>query len=71
VSPAIKDQNLPASSDEETPLFDWGALLPVHPAVELFPPLSEAELKELAEDTRPTGCVFELPCGGRTGGIRS
>jgi hypothetical protein len=30
--------------------FNWRALLPVHPAAELFPLMSEAELRELADD---------------------
>jgi hypothetical protein len=36
-------------------LFDWRTHLPVHPAADLFPLLSESELKELAEDIRKNG----------------
>jgi hypothetical protein len=35
--------------------FDWRQLLSVHPAADLFPPMSEAELKELAEDIKANG----------------
>jgi hypothetical protein len=35
-----------------TPLFDWRAHLEVHPAADLFPLMSEAELKELADDIK-------------------
>lgn len=37
------------------PPFDWRALLPVHPAAELFPLMSKSELKALAEDIRKNG----------------
>src|SRR5262245_13256590 len=33
----------------------WRDILPIHPAAELFPPLSRAELKELAADIRANG----------------
>jgi hypothetical protein len=36
-------------------ITDWRALLPVHPAAELFPLISEAELKELASDIWKNG----------------
>lgn len=39
----------------DAPLFDWRALLPIHPAAELFPLLPEDELRELAEDIRING----------------
>jgi hypothetical protein len=35
--------------------FDWRAHLPVHPAADLFPLLSESELKELADDIQKNG----------------
>jgi hypothetical protein len=35
--------------------FNWRAHLPVHPAADRFPLLSESELKELAEDIRKNG----------------
>jgi hypothetical protein len=33
-------------------LFDWRKHLPVHPAADLFPLMSEQELKDLAEDIK-------------------
>ena len=41
-------------------LFDWRAHLKVHPAAELFPPMSEAELRELAEDIKAHGVQTEI-----------
>jgi hypothetical protein len=38
-----------------SPLFNWRALLPVHPAADLFPLMTEGELKELAEDIKANG----------------
>jgi hypothetical protein len=52
----------------------WRDVLPVHPAAELFPPMAEAELRELGEDIRKNdpirvcgidrhshiGCGFDL-----------
>jgi hypothetical protein len=38
-----------------TDRFDWRAHLPVHPAAELFPPISQAELEALAEDIKAHG----------------
>jgi hypothetical protein len=35
--------------------FNWRAHLRVHPAADLFPPMSEAELKELADDIKKNG----------------
>lgn len=37
--------------------FDWRAHLRVHPAAELFPLMSEAELRELAEDIKANNLV--------------
>jgi hypothetical protein len=39
----------------KSPRLDWRKHLPVHPAAELFPLMSEAELKDLAEDIRTNG----------------
>jgi hypothetical protein len=33
----------------------WRAVLPVHPAAELFPPMSDAELHELGDDIKRNG----------------
>lgn len=33
----------------------WRKLLPVHPAAELFPLMSEAEIRELADDIKKHG----------------
>jgi hypothetical protein len=38
-----------------TSLFDWRAHLKVHPAADLFPLMSESELKELADDIQQNG----------------
>jgi hypothetical protein len=38
-------------------LFDWRKHLPVHPACELLPPVSEDELKALAEDIKANGLI--------------
>src|SRR5215469_352563 len=35
----------------------WRTTLPIHPAAELFPLMSPAELKELAEDIKKNGLV--------------
>jgi ParB-like nuclease domain len=43
-----------------TKLFNWRTHLPVHPAADLFPLMSEAELKELAEDIKKNG-LLEQP----------
>ena len=36
-------------------MFAWRDYLQVHPAAELFPPIAESELKELAEDIKKYG----------------
>jgi hypothetical protein len=41
--------------DAPPPVLDWRKHLPVHPAANLFPPISQAELKELAEDIEKNG----------------
>jgi hypothetical protein len=41
-----------AAKDEA---FNWRDHLPVHPAAELFPLMSEAELRELADDIKQNG----------------
>ena len=38
----------------------WRDLIPVHPAAELFPRLSDDELLKLGEDIRARGVVFPL-----------
>jgi hypothetical protein len=38
-----------------TDIFNWREHLPIHPAAELFPLMSEAELKELAADIKENG----------------
>jgi ParB-like chromosome segregation protein Spo0J len=42
-------------ASEFRPPFNWRDYLKVHPAADLFPLISEAELKELAEDIRKNG----------------
>jgi hypothetical protein len=44
-----------SSSIPVTAPLNWRKHLPIHPAAELFPPMSEAELKELAEDIKNNG----------------
>jgi hypothetical protein len=36
-------------------VFDWRQHLKIHPAADLFPLMSESELKELAEDIKKNG----------------
>jgi ParB-like nuclease domain len=43
------------NNDATSAPFDWRAHLKVHPAADLFPTMSESELKELAEDIRKNG----------------
>jgi hypothetical protein len=45
----------PHDKTESSAPFDWRQRLAVHAATELFPPLPEAELRELAEDIRLNG----------------
>jgi hypothetical protein len=46
----------PISTSPSLPArFNWRDLLPVHPAAELFPLMSEAELRELAENIKANG----------------
>jgi hypothetical protein len=40
----------PAGTTSSDQPKGWRAFLPIHPAAELFPLMSEAELKELAAD---------------------
>jgi hypothetical protein len=40
--------------------FDWRKHLAVHPAADLFPLMSEAELKELADDIKKNGLIDPL-----------
>jgi hypothetical protein len=48
------EANKPAGPDSPAP-DNWRDHLPVHPAAELFPLMSPAELKELAEDIEKNG----------------
>jgi hypothetical protein len=43
-----------------TERFDWRKHLAVHPAADLFPLMSEAELKELADDIKKNGLIDPL-----------
>ena len=51
------DARAPAQS---TSLPSWRQTLRVHPAADFFPPLSEPELKELADDIKSRG-LFDPP----------
>jgi hypothetical protein len=45
---------------------NWRDVLPVHPAADLFPLMSEAELRELGEDIKKNGLLFPIiACGGQ------
>jgi hypothetical protein len=44
-----------ATNDDAATSKSWRDVLPVHPAADLFPLMSETELKELAEDIRKNG----------------
>jgi hypothetical protein len=46
----------PAGPDSPAPK-GWRATLPIHPAAELFPLMSPAELKDLAEDIKKSGVL--------------
>ena len=50
-------QQRPAHIIEDTVPPSWRDVLPVHPAAELFPPLSAAELKVLADDIKARGLL--------------
>ena len=47
----------------EPPPFDWRAHLRIHPAAELFPLISEAELKQLADDISAHGLRTSIILG--------
>jgi hypothetical protein len=38
----------------------WRDVLPIHPAAELFPPMSESELRELGEDIKKNGLTSSI-----------
>jgi ParB-like chromosome segregation protein Spo0J len=44
----------------KSPLRNWRDVLPIHPAADLFPLVSESELKELAEDIRKNGLQTQI-----------
>jgi hypothetical protein len=50
----------PTEAGMSKQLFDWRAHLKIHPAAELFPLLSEEELKALADDIEKNGLVTKL-----------
>lgn len=45
----------PRRATQADDVFDWRQHLAVHPAAELFPPLPESELRELAKDNKAHG----------------
>jgi hypothetical protein len=47
-------------ADQAAP-FDWRKHLPVHPAADLFPLMSEVEPKELAADINVNGLQASIP----------
>jgi hypothetical protein len=49
-----------APGADQAPPFNWRKYLPVHPAAELFPLMSEAELHELAQDIKKNGLRTEI-----------
>jgi DNA-binding Lrp family transcriptional regulator len=49
-----------SKTKEVTPPFNWRDHLAVHPAADLFPLMSEAELKELAEDINKHGVRSDI-----------
>ena len=50
----MQDGSAPTNSDK-CERKSWRDVLPVHPAAEMFPLMSEAELRELAEDIKKNG----------------
>jgi hypothetical protein len=53
-SSPVKDKSAP---------FDWRQHLKIHPAADLFPLMSESELKELAEDIEKNGLQVQIVLG--------
>src|SRR5262245_11653841 len=56
-------QNTPEVTPNSKPAKSWRDVLPIHPAAELFPLLSEtdpAALKELGEDIRKNGLASPI-----------
>ena len=56
----------PAGTTSSDQPKGWRAFLPIHPAAELFPLMSEAELKELAadidkHDLKELVCLYDDP----------
>jgi hypothetical protein len=45
----------------------WREILPVHPAADLFPSMSEAELRELGEDIKKNGLQIPIVLWVREG----
>ena len=43
------------NNSDSKPTTNWRDVLPIHPACELFPKMSESELDDLAEDIRKNG----------------
>jgi hypothetical protein len=56
-----------AKQDTPPAPFDWRKHLPVHPAAELFPIMSEAELRELGEDIKKNGLLSPIIIDGEDG----
>jgi hypothetical protein len=54
-APAVRRQDDALAAPGNGPPFDWRALLPVHPAAELFPLMAEAELEETASNIWKNG----------------
>jgi ParB-like chromosome segregation protein Spo0J len=49
------DQRTSTTTTESKSKKTWRAILPVHPATELFSMMSESELRELGEDIKANG----------------